>query len=210
MGGRTVHLSLDLQVDGGSLSGYVGSAGGERRAIWGRLGLLGAIERLIADDPEAPEAVRAALFGEPLYLPAARRRPFSSAGCRCTLLVTGAESRGSYLVMEASLPPGTPCRPHVHRREDLAVVLIEGEARFRLDDTTGRMGAGDFVNAPRGTNHCFWNEGTAPARLLVTATPAGLEGLVTEASTVHAGDDEMARCDEVAARYGIHTEVPIR
>lgn len=197
MGRRTVHLSLDLEVDGGSLSGYVGDGAGERRAIWGRLGLLGAIERLVAEDPDAPAAVPAGSFGEPLHRPAGTGRSLTVLGARCRVLVSGAESAGSYLVMEVSVPPGAGPLPHVHAYEDLTVLLLEGEARFRLGERTGPMRVGDVVNVPRGTVHCVWNEGGAPARIVVSAMPAGMEGLITTSA------EEGITSGEAAARHGI-------
>lgn len=207
MGRRTVHLSLDLEVDGGSLSGYVVSGAGERRAIWGRLGLLGAIERLIGEDPNSPEEVPEAVFGEPFHRPAAARRWFTSLGCRCSLLVSGAESGGSYLVVEVDMPPGPRPPARVHGNEDLTVLLLDGEARFQLGREAGRMGPGDLVNVPRGTPHAIWNEGPAPAKLILSAIPAGLEGLIAEASpsglALTSTEEAFAPCEHTAARYGI-------
>lgn len=51
MASRTVHLRLELEVDGDSVTGHVISGNGEPARISGRLSLFGAIEQLIADEP---------------------------------------------------------------------------------------------------------------------------------------------------------------
>jgi quercetin dioxygenase-like cupin family protein len=41
--------------------------------------------------------------------------------------------------------------------------------------------AGDFIHIPRGTVHSFKNTGEETAKLLVVATPAGIENYFAEA-----------------------------
>src|SRR5918998_1697922 len=88
-------------------------------------------------------------------------------------LVTGAESGGAYFAMEAVVPPGGGRPPHIHRNEDETFYVLEGRVSIRLGDETITAGAGDFVNVPRGVVHCFKNEGSATARMILTFTPAG-------------------------------------
>ena len=72
--------------------------------------------------------------------------------------------------------------------------------------------AGDFVNIPRGTVHCFFNDGTWTARMIVTFTPAGMEGFFEE--TLEPATDRnaappqnnsalVARYVAAAAKYGL-------
>ena len=56
---------------------------------------------------------------------------------------------------------------------------------------------------PRGTVHCFHNGGTAPARLILTFTPAGIEKFLEE-TLEEALDPTLEPPDnvaEVSARY---------
>ena len=53
--------------------------------------------------------------------------------------------------------------------------MIEGELRFKLAGDVQYAPAGSFVFVPRGTPHCFQNAADAPASILVTFTPAGME-----------------------------------
>jgi uncharacterized RmlC-like cupin family protein len=74
---------------------------------------------------------------------------------------------------------------------------------IRLGDKTVAAGAGDFVNVPRGIVHCFRNEGEAPARMILTFTPAGIERFFEE-TLERALDPTLEPPDNiesVAARY---------
>jgi hypothetical protein len=64
-------------------------------------------------------------------------------------------------------------------------------------------GPGDFVNVPRGTIHCFRNDGADRVRLVLTFTLAGIERFFKE-TLEPALDPTQAppdNIDEVAARY---------
>lgn len=99
----------------------------------------------------------------------------SVAGDRVAILLSGADTNGAYVVMEATLPPnGGPPR-HVHQREDETMFVLAGEITFYLGDTTRVLKKGDFIFAPRGIPHHFKNTGTEEAILLETASPAGIE-----------------------------------
>jgi len=141
---------------------------------------------------------------------------FWGPGDSYRFLVTGAESGGAYFAMEAIVPPGGGPPPHIHRNEDEAFYVLEGEVEFLLGDRIVTGGAGDFVNVPRGTVHRFHNAGSAQARLILTFTPAGIEKFFEE--TLDRAKDPnqpppgnlqevAARYVEVAPRYGV--EFPV-
>lgn len=118
-------------------------------------------------------------------------------------LVTGEETGGAYFAMEALVPPGGGPPPHVHRREDETFYVLDGDITFRLGDRLLVGGPGTFVNVPRGSVHCFRNDGTATARVVLTFTPAGMERFFEEtleraADLASATPDDV---DAVAARY---------
>jgi quercetin dioxygenase-like cupin family protein len=133
-------------------------------------------------------------------------------GDRYTFLVTGEESGGAYFAMEAFVPPGGGPPPHVHTREDETFYLLEGQIEFLLGDDVVVAGPGDFVNVPRGLVHRFRNAGAETARVVVTFTPAGLEGFFEETlDSAPSGsqdvpdnvEDVSARYEAAAARYGL-------
>jgi quercetin dioxygenase-like cupin family protein len=135
-----------------------------------------------------------------------------------TFLVTGAESGGSYFSMEALVPPGGGPPPHTHRDEDETFYIVEGECTFRLGDDTVVAGAGDFVNVPRGTVHCFRNDGADPVRMILTFTPSGIEKFFEETLELALDptqpppdniDEVAARYAEAAGRYGMEFFVDV-
>jgi quercetin dioxygenase-like cupin family protein len=97
-----------------------------------------------------------------------------------TYLVTGAESGGSYFTLIADVGPHGGPPPHVHHLEEEQFYVLEGELSFSVGDQTFQVQSGDFVHIPRETVHSFKN-GRTPSRLLVTFSPAGIEGFFREA-----------------------------
>lgn len=98
-----------------------------------------------------------------------------------TYLVTGEESGRSYFTVEINVGPGNGPPPHIHHCEEEQFYVLEGELTFRVGEQTRRASPGDFVHIPRETVHSFKN-GSTPAKLLATFSPAGIEQFFTEAS----------------------------
>jgi quercetin dioxygenase-like cupin family protein len=141
--------------------------------------------------------------GEVLHRPAASGAMYWGPGDLYTFLVTGAETGGAYFAMEALVPPGGGPPPHVHHREDETFYILEGQCSIRLGDDWITARAGDFVNVPRGTVHRFHNDGSAPMRMILTFTPAGMERFFEE-TLERALDptlDPPEAPEAVAARY---------
>jgi mannose-6-phosphate isomerase-like protein (cupin superfamily) len=142
-------------------------------------------------------------YGELLHRPAGGGLTFWGPGDMYRFLVTGEETGGAYFAMEALVPPGGGPPPHIHRNEDETFYVVEGEVDFVLGDDTLTAGVGDFVNVPRGSVHCFHNSGTAPMRMILTFSPAGIEKFFEE--TLERALDPTQpppdNVDEVAARY---------
>ena len=63
---------------------------------------------------------------------------------------------------------------HVHRREDEAMYVLEGEIRFRQGEQEFLAGPGSWVWQPRGVPHAFKVE-SETARALVVVSPGGFE-----------------------------------
>ena len=102
-------------------------------------------------------------------------KTISVAGDRVTLLLTAADTRGRYTVMEATLPPNAGPPPHVHSREDETFLVLSGEVTFYVGKETRLLKPGEFLFAPRNIPHHFKNTGSVDAVLLETASPAGVE-----------------------------------
>jgi mannose-6-phosphate isomerase-like protein (cupin superfamily) len=138
----------------------------------------------------------------PVHRAAGTGRSYWGPGDVYTFLVTGAESGGAYFAMEALVPPGGGPPPHIHQNEEETFYIVEGHCSIRLGEETVLAGAGDFVNVPRGTVHCFHNQGMETMRMILTFTPAGMETFFEE--TLQPVLDAQAPpedIDAIVARY---------
>lgn len=93
-------------------------------------------------------------------------------------LATGEDTGGAYTLFEILIPPndvGPP--PHIHRNEDEAFYIIEGNYTFSLDDKEFPAKPGDFIFLPRGIKHWSKNDSDSTGRVLTLLTPSGLEKL---------------------------------
>lgn len=142
---------------------------------------------------------------------------FWGPGDRYTFLITGDETDGACFVMEALVPPGAGPPPHIHEREDETFYVLEGQCTIQIGQSMRIASAGDFVNIPKGTLHSFRNDGTAPARMILTFIPAGIEKYFEEvftpvddpsAAPPPPTPDLIARLLEAAPRYGVEFFLP--
>ena len=93
--------------------------------------------------------------------------------------VSGADTGGTFAVVEHPIEPGRLVLPHVHTREDEYSYVLEGTIRAGRRPR-GHRGAGQLPDKPRGLMHTFWNSGPGPARLLEVISPAGFEAYFAE------------------------------
>lgn len=137
-------------------------------------------------------------------------------GDTMTLKATGVETDGRLLVIENLTAPGGGPPLHVHRNEDESFYVLEGEFEIVSGERTIHAGAGSFAFVPRGTPHRFQNVGSAPARILIWFSPAGLEGFFREAGVPATNDGpapplgpaELQRTRLAAPRYGLELAQP--
>lgn len=112
---------------------------------------------------------------------------------------------------EVSVAPGGGPPPHVHSREDESFYLKQGTLALQVGGRTLTASAGDFVRMPRGTVHSFKNVGEETAKLLMVATPAGLENYFAEvffpaadiAEIPQVSAELIGRAMKTAPRYGL-------
>ena len=101
-------------------------------------------------------------------------------GDRYTIKCGGNDTSGAFAMVEAIVFPGGGPPPHIHRREDEASYVLDGELEFHVDGQTFPATSGAWVKLERGSLHFFRNTGTKPARMLIMVTPAGLEEFFKE------------------------------
>jgi uncharacterized cupin superfamily protein len=117
--------------------------------------------------------------------------------------VLGAD--GAELVLAEWRDPGGGFEPpryiaplHVHRNDDEAWYVLDGELAFRLGDDLVRAPAGGAVLAPRGTPHTYWNPRPEPARYVLAMT-ATIRALI---DAIHALEDRSP--DALARVFDAH------
>jgi mannose-6-phosphate isomerase-like protein (cupin superfamily) len=70
---------------------------------------------------------------------------------------------------------GRVLEPHVHREEDDAFYILEGELTFFFGSREAAAPPGTFVLVPPGVEHGFRNDGERPVRMLNIHAPAGFD-----------------------------------
>ncbi len=94
--------------------------------------------------------------------------------------------------------------------------MLEGELEFMVNGRIIPAIAGSVIYIPRDNLHTFKNVGTTPSRILIIATPAGLEGFFEEAgepvtdpsSPPPFGQAEIENVLATAPKYGLEIPPP--
>ena len=97
-----------------------------------------------------------------------------------TVLLSGEQTDGRFAMLDMLIPPGGGPPPHRHDFEECFRVL-EGSLEVQVRDLPPvRLEAGESANIPANAPHSFRNPAQAPARLLCTVAPSGLEKFFAE------------------------------
>src|SRR5262249_2820932 len=115
------------------------------------------------------------------HVPAGSGPGYWGPGDQIRFVLTGAETDGAFFLAEVLVPPGGGPPPHIHDREDETFYLLQGALTIWVGYQTLYAAEGDCARHPRGSVASFRSEGTETARMLVTATPAGIEKFFEEA-----------------------------
>ena len=87
----------------------------------------------------------------------------------------GEHTSGKLAMWTNITPPGGGSPPHYDSNEDETFYVLEGRVAFLADGQWRENSLGDSAFMPRGVIHTFKNVGDQPSRILITATPSGLE-----------------------------------
>jgi quercetin dioxygenase-like cupin family protein len=122
---------------------------------------------------------------------------------------TGRETGGAYTLLENRYPAGFVTPLHVHEREQEAFYLLDGEITFESGGHSVVAEPGTFLVLPRRVPHRFSVSERGPARMLVLASPPGIEAFFREAGRAAEGDGlppgnvtDVARLGVISSRYG--------
>jgi quercetin dioxygenase-like cupin family protein len=144
-------------------------------------------------------------------------RAYWVVGDLYTVLASGEETGGAYALIHAVVTPGGGPPPHIHRREDEAFYVLEGELAFHADGKAIPAAAGAWISLPKGSLHGFKNTGATAAQMLIVVTPSGLERFFAEvgqeatdrtAAPPPITPADIDRLLAVAPRYSIEIQLP--
>lgn len=138
-------------------------------------------------------------------------------GDHYTIKASGEDTGGAFTLIEVVVPAGSGPPPHVHSREDEAFYVLEGEFEVNIDDQRLTAGPGTWVTLAKGSLHHFKNIGQASAKMLIVATPAGLDKFFLEAGRVAndmspesgaATSSDIEKLLAIAPKYGVEMKLP--
>ncbi|WP_254244128.1 cupin domain-containing protein [Hymenobacter sp. BRD128] len=88
----------------------------------------------------------------------------SVVGDTYRIVVSGAQTEGTYAIIDMLVPPGGGPGPHAHAQIQEAFYVIDGEVVVRSETQTYTAKKGAFVDIPKGgAIHSFTNESQAVA-----------------------------------------------
>ena len=126
-----------------------------------------------------------------------------------TYKATKQDTGGAYSLLEVTVKGEGPPQ-HIHKAEEEAFYVLEGEVGIKIGERTVRGAPGSFVLVPRGTVHTFWSTGPIPAKLLAIFSPPGFEQFFVEV----VGDENIdtatfvERAMAVAQKYNVEIAGP--
>jgi quercetin dioxygenase-like cupin family protein len=148
--------------------------------------------------------------------PAGTGRSTWVVGDLYTIKASGQDTNGAFCLIEVFVPPKSGPPPHSHSNEDEAFFVLEGQFEVFIDDRVLSAGPGSWVQLERGSTHHFKNVGNSAAKMLILATPAGLDEFFLEAGREASDSDhasgrpteaDVQRLLAVAPKYGIEIKL---
>jgi quercetin dioxygenase-like cupin family protein len=144
---------------------------------------------------------------QPAFVPPQGIKTVSVFGISVDILLTGEETNGACSAYRVNCQPGDGPPPHVHRRDDEAFYVLDGEFEIMCGERTSTVTAGSFVFLPRNIPHTFRNVGTTTGHLLGIGTPPGHEKFFEDTDRLSmppAPEEAVAVC----LRHGIELVPP--
>jgi quercetin dioxygenase-like cupin family protein len=121
-------------------------------------------------------------------------------GTLCRTIVHGGESDGQLTIVHVEIPQaGIGVPTHVHDREDETFHVLEGKIKITVDGRENIIGPGETSFGPRAVPHAW--VALTPAKLVVSATPAGLDDTFEE--ICRSGATDPADILPICRRYGV-------
>ena len=128
--------------------------------------------------------------------------PWNIFGDLITPIITGRETAGGLVILDAVIPPKHGPPLHVHHREDEAFYVVEGRFLYECGDRRAEGGPGTYVFLPRDLPHCFQNIGDTAGRMVAICQPAGIESFFEQVSAIQ-GPPDPAKIGPIAQTLGL-------
>lgn len=128
-------------------------------------------------------------------------RQLTLLGIPSTIRLHGRDTNGAVSFIELRDQPGGGAPMHVHGREDETFHVLEGEYEFTCGGETFLAGPGTTVFGPRGIPHGYRYLGETPGRILLIATPAGIEEWFEEVAALE--NQDVSTVIELGRKYGL-------
>lgn len=130
------------------------------------------------------------------------QRHFNVFGQPVELLVTSAQTGGSFALGRQICGPGTGPPPHAHTSEDEVFSIVSGRFEFFSDGAWTEIPHSGIVFAPRGQVHTFRNCGDTPGTIQFISTGSRFDEFLVGLSKFSIPQDIQAVVD-YSAPYGI-------
>jgi quercetin dioxygenase-like cupin family protein len=99
----------------------------------------------------------------------------------CIVKATTESTGGAFSMVYQVAAPGHATSYHLHRVEDEAFYVLDGEFTFICDGKKTVVGPGGYMFLPRGIPHGIRVSGCAPSTILILAIPGtGFVGMMQE------------------------------
>jgi mannose-6-phosphate isomerase-like protein (cupin superfamily) len=112
--------------------------------------------------------------------------------------ITGADTDGTFEVVEENCKPGFQSRAHYHIKAFETFYVFEGSADFQVGDELFHAGRGSCVHIPPGVPHQVTSK--EGVRMLMIYSPAGTDGMF---AAMHALTQEQLMDAELTRRIAL-------
>src|SRR6185503_16222665 len=103
-----------------------------------------------------------------------------------------AETDGSIMMFEETVPVGTKSTLHLHHDSDEVAYVMRGEVTCLIGDDIAVCGPGSSIFMPRGVRHAWKSTGSEMGHVLFLYTPAKAGGLIEEQQRIGRGFNAMS------------------
>ena len=146
---------------------------------------------------------------EPIVLRPGEGESIDLGNFGMSVKVSGADSGGTFSLLEAREPPNFGPPMHIHHDCSEAFYVLEGEYRIFIEGAEHRCPAGSVPPIPSGLRHGF-RVGDVPSRKLNLYVPAEMIGYFRSlAKAMAEGVADPARLDDIARRHGMEVVGPV-